>query len=93
MACTAGCPTPGAHASWGECLRAKRTRVGWAASAKGLDKSRQDRYDADLDAYAAARAEGIQPMGTKRAQVEHAVKVSNETGTAFDAGSAGPLAL
>lgn len=93
MACTTGCPTPGAHRSWGECMRSKRTRVAWAASARGMDKSAQDRYDSDLDAYAAARAEGIQPAGTNRGAVQHAVKVSNETGTAFDAGAAGPLEL
>ena len=89
MACTSGCTTPGAHASWGECMRSKNTLISWAASASGQDKSTQDRYDRDLDFYASARSEGIQPMGTKRAQVEHAFRESDASGTAFDAGNVG----
>lgn len=91
MACTTGCPTPGAHASWGECVRSKGTRIAWAASASGQDKSTQDRYDRDLDFYAQARSEGIQPMGTKRAQVEHAFRESDASGSAYDAGAVGSM--
>ena len=89
MACTSGCPTPGAHANWGECLKAKGMRIAYAASASGQDKSAQDRFDRDLDFYAAARSEGIQPMGTKRHQVEHAFRESDKSGEAYDAGTLG----
>lgn len=46
--CSSGCPTPGAHASWGECVRDKNTRVAWAASAKGLDRTTEKKWDAEL---------------------------------------------
>lgn len=46
--CSSGCPTPGAHETWGECMRAKNTRVGWAASASGLDRTKDKKFDAEL---------------------------------------------
>lgn len=46
--CSTGCPTPGAHATWGECMRAKNPRVAWAASAKGLDRTAEKKWDAEL---------------------------------------------
>ena len=48
MNCSTGCPTPGAHESWGECVRAKNTRVAWAASARGLDATAEKKWDAEL---------------------------------------------
>lgn len=48
MSCSSGCPTPGAHDTWGDCVRSKRTRVAWAASSRGLDLSAERRKDAEL---------------------------------------------
>lgn len=45
--CSSGCLTKD-HASWGECVRAKNTRVGWAASASGLDRTKDKKFDAEL---------------------------------------------
>ena len=59
--CSTGCPTPGAHATWGECMRAKNTRVGWAASASGLDASKEKRFQRNLQNYRDARAQGARP--------------------------------
>ena len=84
MACTSGCPTQD-HESWGQCMRSKALRIGYANSAGGSDLSAQKRWDSDLDFYKNARAQGIQPAGTNRSQVERAVEISNITGTAYQA--------
>lgn len=43
----------------------------------------QKAADSELKAYRSARAEGIQPMGTKMHQVEQAKRVSDASGVAF----------
>ena len=84
MACTSGCPTQD-HESWGACMKAKGLRIGYANSAGGMDYTAQKKWDRDLDAYKDARAQGIQPSGTSRPQVEAALAISNTTGTAYQA--------
>lgn len=83
MACSSSCPTPGVHGSMGECLRSKGIKVAYANSAKNQDYTAQKKWDKELDAYRAARAEGIQPEGTKMAHIEAAKRISDATGTAF----------
>lgn len=85
MSCRSGCPTPGAHRSYGECARAANIRVGQ------VDATAEKRWDAELNAYAAARAEGIQPAGTSMAKVRAAVEASDRAGEAFNAGSTVPI--
>lgn len=85
MACTSGCATQD-HGSYGECLRSKRPKVAYANMAGGMDATRQKNWDRDLDAYRDARRQGIQPSGTDRASVDRAIAISNETGTAYQAG-------
>lgn len=72
--CTTGCATPGAHKSWGDCLRSKGIQVG--------DPGRNYRqsWDAELDAYADARRQGMQPRGTKMRNVEEIKKIADVTG-------------
>lgn len=82
--CTSGCATKD-HASYGECLRAKTTRIAYCNSAMGQDATAQKKWDRELDAYKDARRQGIQPAGTKAHQVENAVAISNELGTAYKA--------
>lgn len=43
------------------------------------------KWDGELDAYRAARAQGIQPAGTSMAHVRAAVEASDVMGRAFDA--------
>lgn len=45
--CSSGCKTQD-HENWGACVRAKNTRVGWAASAAGLDLTAEKKWDAEL---------------------------------------------
>lgn len=73
MSCTSGCPTPGVHATWGECLRAKALEI-----TPGLmDKPGRQSWDAELSAYGEARRQGIQPKGTRMHQVQAAVEAAN----------------
>lgn len=82
MACRTGCPTQD-HASWGECARSSSLRIGWAASSRGLDLSAQKRWDQELDLYASARSQGIQPRSTKTHDIRKALDVSDAAGVAF----------
>ena len=85
MACTTGCQTKTCE-SYAACLRGKRTKVAYANSAGGYDLTAQKKWDKDLDLYRQARAEGIQPATTKRKDIEAAMRVSDTTNTAFQAG-------
>lgn len=85
MACSERCLTPGKHATWGECIRDKGLRIGYAASAKGWDATTQKKWDAELQAYKDARAQGIQPAGTQMHQIKQAVELSDMAGKAYDA--------
>lgn len=86
MACRTGCPTQD-HASWAACARDSGIRVANCNSAAGWDTTRQKRWDAENEAYAAARAEGIQPAGTRMADIDKARAISDAQGSAFDAGT------
>ena len=86
MACTSGCPTQDCE-SYAQCLRGKQSRVAYANSASGQDYTAQKKWDRDLDFYKDTRAQGIQPSGTSREQVQRAVEISNLTGKAYQAPS------
>jgi hypothetical protein len=85
MTCSSNCPTPGDHATFGECLRAKRLHTAYMQDWKGRDATRQKRADKNLDDYAQARKYGIQPSSTRPADVQRAVRISEQTGTAYQA--------
>lgn len=92
--CSSGCKTKN-HRSYGECLKAKATGTYLAAPSRGLDGSKQKRWNAELDRYRAARKEGIQPDGTTMAKVIEAQKLSDEKGAAYgrDFNKATPLEM
>ena len=85
MACRTGCTTRD-HESYSECLRAGLPRIAYCNSATGLDYTRQKTLDKDLAFYKEARSQGVQPAGTARPQVENALRISEKTGTAYNAG-------
>ena len=85
MACTTGCPTQD-HQSYGECLRAKNSRVAYCNSAAGRDYTAQKKWDTELAFYRKAKAEGIQPAGTKTDSIERAFRISDKLGKAYVAG-------
>lgn len=81
--CRTGCRTRD-HASYGECLRAANPVV-------NLQVTPRNPWDRELEAYRDARAQGIQPSGTRMAQVQQALDISDSTGVAFDAGAGGGI--
>ena len=44
----------------------------------------QKKWDSELEAYRSARAQGIQPNGTRRKQIEAAHDASERLGTAYN---------
>lgn len=83
--CRSGCPTQ-SHASYAECLRDSGIRVAYTNSANGYDLTKQKRWDQELSDYREARRQGIQPDGTTRRAIDKAVRISDETGTAYTGG-------
>jgi hypothetical protein len=79
--CRTGCRTKDCG-SYAKCLRNATVQVGpmWTNS-KAIGS--------ELDAYASARKQGIQPAGTKSHQIEAAVRASEDAGKAWDAGTGG----
>jgi hypothetical protein len=63
--------------------------TGDANSQKAMSNKK---WHGELDAYRAARAQGIQPAGTSMAHVKAAVEASNTMGKAFDADTAATTA-
>lgn len=83
MACRTGCVTRD-HESYSACLRAGLPRIAYANSAMGRDLSTQKRWDANLDSYRAARAEGLQPATTKQRDIDAAKRVADVAGHAVN---------
>lgn len=63
--------------------------TGDASSQKAMSNKK---WHGELDAYRAARAQGIQPAGTSMAHIKAAVDASDVMGKAFDADTAGTTA-
>ncbi len=82
--CRTGCPTKD-HRSFGECARQSVQFAPWysADSRKGKD------WHGELKEYRDARAQGIQPATTRRADIRAAVKVSQAADKPFNAGTGG----
>jgi len=85
--CTSSCPSQD-HESWGDCVKAKNLKVAYCQSSSGRDYTRQKTWDRELDGYATARREGMQPRGTKRWHTDEAKRISDNNGSAFNAGAA-----
>lgn len=81
MACSSGCPTQN-HATWGECIRSKNLRTN---AMQPEHVTAQKSADKTLDQYQLARSYGIQPKSTRSADVQTAMQISDQTGTAFKA--------
>lgn len=81
--CSSGCPTPGLHRSYGECLRSKN--VAPMAIAPDHDHKSMNQWDKDLTAYKDARDAGLQPTATTAASAEMAYRTTDAMhGVAFD---------
>lgn len=82
------CGCGGGHKTFGECVRNKGLRIeGCRDAVGGADRTRQKKWDAELQSYRDARAQGIQPATTKTKDIERAVRMSEKAGKAYDAGT------
>ena len=90
--CSTGCRTKD-HRSYYECVAGKGVATYLASPSKGLDGTTQKKWDGELAAYRAARAEGIQPDGTRMHQITEARKLSDAAGAAYgrDFSKASPM--
>jgi hypothetical protein len=79
-ACTSGCPTPGAHSSWGECIRAKNTVVMGLESTGTGGFTANQKMHRENTAYRNAVAEGLQPQAPTYAAIDKAKKLADMAG-------------
>lgn len=72
------------HKTFGQCARSKNIKVAYCrSSVNGGDYSEQKKWDRELDAYSAARREGIQPDSTNMKDIQRAVSLSDQYGEAY----------
>lgn len=81
MSCRTGCPTQTCR-NYGECCR--RSNITTAALNPDFSRNREKRWNAELDAYNAARKEGIEPDGTTFAAIDRARRISDATGKPYN---------
>lgn len=79
MACCSGCPTQD-HESYGQCLRAKSVAVVDPAG-----KVHRTAWDNEMNSYLDAKRQGVQPATTKQKDIDAAMRISEATGTAYQA--------
>ena len=82
--CRSGCKTQD-HESYSDCLQA--ANIGFAGcfpSRQGWDKDKEKNWDKELDSYYSAVRQGVEPISTKKKDIDAAMMLSNEAGKAFD---------
>jgi hypothetical protein len=85
VTCSSSCRTRD-HASYGECLRAKNLKVAYEGQTlTGIGSKEQRDADKNLENYAQARKYGIQPKSTQKKDVDRAIRISEQTGKAYQA--------
>ena len=72
MACASSCKTQD-HPSYGECLRSQ----GIAVQAVLHGAYTRQAWDAEIKAYRAAKAEGLQPAGTTMKDIDAAKRAAD----------------
>jgi len=87
MSCASSCKTQN-HSSYGACLRSKGVAVtGLESTNPSFTRESEKTFNSDVDAYSAARAQGIQPATTARRDIDAAVEASQRLQVPFDASS------
>ena len=84
--CRSGCHTKD-HDSWIECLRASNININSGDAGRAEAPMTAKKWDAELQAYRDARAEGIQPAGTTMKAINEAKSASDKLGAAYNADS------
>jgi len=80
--CSSACPTKD-HRTFGECMRSKSLQL--SPHVNGDYAKKQKAWDKELGNYESAVNQGVQPRGTKQAQIDEAMKSSDATGVAYQA--------
>jgi hypothetical protein len=75
--CSVKCETRD-HETFGQCMRSMHVSV------LGHNLAALGKWDAELHAYADARAKGIRPAGTTMAKVKAAERISDQLGRPYD---------
>jgi hypothetical protein len=71
-----------------DCFGCKASTIQLSAGDADSNKAMSNRkWNGELDAYAEARRQGIQPAGTRMGQIKAAVEASDTIGRAYDAGT------
>ena len=83
--CTSACKTKD-HATYAECLQQNMPMISPSStpSRTGWDTKQIKKDDKELDSYYSAIKQGIEPRSTRQKDIDTAVKLSNESGKAFD---------
>ena len=82
--CRSGCKTKD-HASYADCLLdANPGFAGCFPTRQGWDKDKENKDNKELDSYFSAVKQGIEPRSTRQPDIDAAVRLSNESGKAFD---------
>mgnify|MGYP000897609179 CR=1 FL=1 len=79
--CKANCRT-GPHPSYGACLRANAPTVIHDSQEVGSSYFLHQQNEREINEYRAARAQGIQPSGTKLFDTRYAVEAAKRSDTA-----------
>ena len=82
--CRSGCKTQD-HESYSDCLQS--ANLGFAGcfpTRQGWDKTKEQADTKELNSYYSAVRQGIEPISTKKKDIDAAVRLSNEAGKAFD---------
>lgn len=69
--CSSSCLTKD-HSSWGECIRAKGLQV--SPHINDTYSTKQRKWDRELDSFASATRQGVNPAGTQQHQIDAAMK-------------------
>ena len=62
------------HESFGACLRGKRLSL--SPHINDTYSAAQTAWDRELDSYAYARSQGVEPEGTKQSKIDAALKAA-----------------
>lgn len=82
--CRSGCKTQD-HESYSDCLQeANFGFAGCFPTRQGWDKDKEKRDNKEIESYWAATKQGIEPISTRKKDIDAAVKLSNEAGAAFN---------
>lgn len=82
--CRSGCKTQD-HESYSDCLQsANFSFAGCFPTRQGWDKDKEKKWDSELDSYYSAVRQGVEPISTKKKDIDAAMMLSNEAGKAFD---------